>query len=226
MGIISGRATSAAPTYFRPFVNKRTNEGYLDGALFHNNLSCVAYHESKLVWPDVQDCHADILLSIGTSHNSERSTGSLEAIPGRLRRMKRSSDLSIVPEHRDRRINFGAWFKNVSILQALNVMVSRVDNILNSEQIWQNFKNDVLPSSKSVDQHYRYQIIIPGIGQTPPRLDDKGRMESLQTKVIDVLRKKSGYKRKIAKVAHRLVASSFTLRKWKRREKSTEAISA
>src|SRR5271170_5001878 len=72
------RATSAAPGYFKPFVKRDTNEGYLDGAMYHNNPVRVAYHESKLLWPDIQDCQPDILLSLGTGHNGEETTGSAE----------------------------------------------------------------------------------------------------------------------------------------------------
>ena len=65
------RATSAAPTYFKPFVNDRTHRGYLDGAIYHKNPVEVANDERRLIWPDERDLHPDILLSIGTGHFGE-----------------------------------------------------------------------------------------------------------------------------------------------------------
>ncbi|PSN60686.1 FabD/lysophospholipase-like protein [Corynespora cassiicola Philippines] len=66
----SNQATSAASTYFKPFVNSRTKEGYLDRAVFHNNSVWIANYKSKLLWPNSEDFHPDILLLIGTGHHS------------------------------------------------------------------------------------------------------------------------------------------------------------
>jgi hypothetical protein len=92
-------------------------------------------------------------------------------------------------------------------------MVNRVDNLLNSEQIWQDFKRDVNSSSRSVNEYLRYQRINPFLGRPPPRLDDKRQVESLQMTVADVIRKKKYYRKKIARVAHHLIASSFYFEK-------------
>jgi hypothetical protein len=182
--------------------------------LFHNNPVRVAYEESKLIWPDIQDCHPDILLSIGTSHNGQETGGTLDVSPTRrLRRVNRNSDISVIPEHRDRRIGFGSWFRNTSVAQFLNVMVNRMDNILNSEQMWQTFKKDVLSSSKAVNEYLRYIRVNPKLGYAPPRLDDKGKLVALQMRVVDVLRQNKGYKRKISRIAHRLIASTFYFEK-------------
>jgi len=62
-------ATSAAPSYFKPFIHGSTKRTYLDGALYHNNPVRIAEQERKLIWPDVADKHPDILLSVGTSHS-------------------------------------------------------------------------------------------------------------------------------------------------------------
>ena len=59
-------ATSAAPSYFKPFIHEPTEKTYLDGALYHNNPVRLARSEAELLWPDVADAHPDILLSIGT----------------------------------------------------------------------------------------------------------------------------------------------------------------
>ena len=60
-------ATSAAPSFFKPFVAENyPKKRYLDGALYYNNPASVANHERKFLWPDVADNSPDILLSLGT----------------------------------------------------------------------------------------------------------------------------------------------------------------
>ena len=58
-------ATSAAPSYFRPFVSS-TNRTYLDGGLYANNPVAIADDERRAIWPDVAEESPDLLLSIGT----------------------------------------------------------------------------------------------------------------------------------------------------------------
>jgi hypothetical protein len=60
-------ATSAAPSYFKPFEHGPTKRTYLDGAIYHNNPVRLLHRERKLLWPDVADQDPDIFLSIGTS---------------------------------------------------------------------------------------------------------------------------------------------------------------
>ena len=62
-------ATSAAPTFFKPFEHADTHRTYLDGAIYHNNPVRLMNHERKLIWPDVADRAPDLFLSIGTSQN-------------------------------------------------------------------------------------------------------------------------------------------------------------
>ncbi len=62
----SARATSAAPPYFKHFTKNETKNGYIDGALYHNNPVNVAHHERMLIWKDVGNKQPDIFLSIGT----------------------------------------------------------------------------------------------------------------------------------------------------------------
>jgi hypothetical protein len=176
--------------------------------LYHNNPVRVAYNESKLLWPDVQDCQPDILLSIGTGHNGAETNGSAEPYDRRWRRAEITSDIIVTPSPRQRKLGIGEWFKNAEFVQNLNIMVNRVDNILNSEQIWINFKNDTL-SSREESEIRRYQRINPKLGYRPPRLDDKGKLESLEYTVRENLRDNQLYRKKISRIAHRLVASSF-----------------
>lgn len=60
----AARATSAAPTYFAPaLINDKINQNTLvDGGIFANNPSAVAYAEARRRWPDEEI----ILVSVGT----------------------------------------------------------------------------------------------------------------------------------------------------------------
>lgn len=176
--------------------------------MYHNNPVRVAYNESKLLWPDVQDCQPDILLSIGTGHNGAETNGSAEPYDRRRRRAEITSDIIVTPSPRQRKLGIGKWFRNAEFVQNLNIMVNRVDNILNSEQIWLNFKNDTL-SSREESEIRRYQRINPKLGYPPPRLDDKGKLESLEYAVRKSLRDNELYRKKISRISHQLVASSF-----------------
>ncbi|KAF5570497.1 calcium-independent phospholipase a2 [Fusarium phyllophilum] len=60
----AARATSAAPTFFQPFVHPETKRSYVDGALMHNNPVSLAYSEVEKIWPG--SLPPDIILSIGT----------------------------------------------------------------------------------------------------------------------------------------------------------------
>jgi len=73
----AGAATAAATPYFKPFVHPVTEETYLDGAFHNNNPTKVGNRERQLLWPDVQDNHPDVLLSIGTSQHQQALTEKL-----------------------------------------------------------------------------------------------------------------------------------------------------
>ena len=57
----AARATSAAPTYFKPFAHVPSGKIFLDGGLFHNNPIEVALREARLLWPGFADLHPDIV---------------------------------------------------------------------------------------------------------------------------------------------------------------------
>ena len=73
-------ATSAAPSYFKPF--QRCGRTYLDGAINHNNPVVVARREARLLWPDVESQRPDIVLSLGTGQNAEKMEQKLRALGG------------------------------------------------------------------------------------------------------------------------------------------------
>lgn len=73
----AARATSAAPSFFKPFVSCK-GRTYLDGALYYNNPIRVANHERKLIWPDVADSPPDLILSLGTGQNQKKIAQELQ----------------------------------------------------------------------------------------------------------------------------------------------------
>lgn len=178
--------------------------------MYYNNPARIAFLESKLLWRDVEDCHPDILLSVGTSHNGEDTTGSAEP-RNRLQRRARDPDLTPQPEN-VRRQGFGNWLRNNTVVQMVQVMVNRVDNILNSEQLWMEFRTWVL-DARAASESRRYQRINPNLGYRPPRLDEKTQLEGLRATVIDKLRNTNSYRWRIGRIVHRLVASTFYFEK-------------
>ncbi|KAF2758985.1 hypothetical protein EJ05DRAFT_499409 [Pseudovirgaria hyperparasitica] len=203
------RATSAAPTFFRPLVNSRTKEGYLDGAIYHNNPVRIANYESKLLWPDAQDYHPDILLSIGTGHNGQDTGGSIdmtrqESRRYRLRKFAKSHGKAV-----ETKPAAAAW--NMQWMNWLNVLFKRVDNILDSEQIWKGFKQDVQASSSYLD-FGRYQRFNVRVGFRPPKMDEKNEIGRLH----EAVRHKLGltnYQQRLTRTARRLFAGCFYFQK-------------
>jgi hypothetical protein len=65
-------ATSAAPTFFKPFTNPRSGQTYIDGALYYNCPAQIAWHESRLLWPALKNLDPDLLLSLGTGKQEVR----------------------------------------------------------------------------------------------------------------------------------------------------------
>ena len=59
------RATSAAPTYFKPYRFDNVNS-FIDGGVFANNPSMCAYAEAKHMWGDEEPIY---LLSLGTGED-------------------------------------------------------------------------------------------------------------------------------------------------------------
>lgn len=103
-------------------------------------------------------------------------------------------------------------FKTFSLGQTLNTMLNRVDNLLNSEQIWMEFRKEVLQGA-SRDDRGRYQRINPNLGFRPPRLDDKSKLPQVQYAAAHHLESSPLAHQKLARVALRLIASTFYFEK-------------
>ncbi|CAN9421253.1 unnamed protein product [Alternaria alternata] len=179
-------ATSAAPTFFKPFEHVDTHRTYLDGAIYHNNPVRLMNHERKLIWPDVADRAPDLFLSIGTSQN--------KADP-----RVEQPDVTMTDEDRTRRPTFHM------MPQIVTQMRNLMDNILDAEQAWDKFCSDMAPTR---DDALRYVRINPDIERQPPKLDEVKKVGELIRDTRKAL-KTSANRAQIARVTHILVASTF-----------------
>ncbi|CAN9328202.1 unnamed protein product [Alternaria alternata] len=177
-------ATSAAPTFFKPFEHVDTHRTYLDGAIYHNNPVRLMNHERKLIWPDVADRAPDLFLSIGTSQN--------KADP-----RVEQPDVTMTDEDRTRRPTFHM------MPQIVTQMRNLMDNILDAEQAWDKFCSDMAPTR---DDALRYVRINPDIERQPPKLDEVKKVGELIRDTRKAL-KTSANRAQIARVTHILVAS-------------------
>ncbi|KAM7186229.1 hypothetical protein V8F33_011927 [Rhypophila sp. PSN 637] len=91
----AARATSAAQTYFEPYMHKPTSKVYVDGAIVRNNPVRVALEEEKRIWGS--EVRPDIVVSIGSGicveesgdiQQNKRSVGTWKKVlPARVRKM-------------------------------------------------------------------------------------------------------------------------------------------
>ncbi|KAL8777571.1 MAG: hypothetical protein Q9213_007807 [Squamulea squamosa] len=202
----AARATSAAPTYFKSFRSTRNNHGYLDGALYHNNPVRVADLERRLIWPETEDSPPDILLSIGTScndaiHNEVQRNAGLS----RQRKPAMGSRPSSTIISGPRRI-FTRKHKKSQPRKWFNILVNRIENILDTEMRWLTFMSEAGRGDEL--NRLRYHRINPNIREDPPRLDEVKKLPHLRQRMIHVM-KEQGFQNKVGQVARRLVASSF-----------------
>ena len=79
----AARATSAAPTYFKPFCHESSKQTYSDGGLYHNNPIYIADRERKLIWPLQQDEEPDVIVSIGTAYCKKMKVKNSRKMPSR-----------------------------------------------------------------------------------------------------------------------------------------------
>ncbi|KAL5397840.1 hypothetical protein PMIN03_006175 [Paraphaeosphaeria minitans] len=207
----AARATSAAPTFFKPFKNPRTTEGFVDGAIFHNNPVRIANYESKLLWPDVEDRHADVLLSLGTAHYWSDKDPSLHATRSDRRRMHiRRVFGSAKPSIEEKR--------SMPALRAFGEMESwvtifkkRIESVLDAELTWKEFRKEIRGNYSEIAVE-RYIRINPRTKDRTPKMDDKDKIHVLHDEMKKCL-ERSDMQNKIKMIAYRLVASSFYFEK-------------
>ncbi|KAF4448554.1 hypothetical protein F53441_8031 [Fusarium austroafricanum] len=150
----AARATSAAPAFFQPFVHKKTQRSYEDGALVYNNPVSLAFSEVDKIWPE--SLPPDIVLSIGTGLVIEPTTGKVV--------MKRNSTLEglkkLLPGGLRKQIEAG-----LGIIQAS----------MSCHEAWREFKRVSVPEPRVRDNCHRVNV---GLTQRV-EIDDVGKMDVL-----------------------------------------------
>lgn len=188
------RATSAAPSYFKPLSNTRNGKRYLDGAIHYNNPVQVADSERRLIWPETRDSPPDILLSIGTGCNKKIHKQTQHA-PTHQR---------LISDFEDRALVFRKKSANSQIRNYFKLAKDRVESLLDPEIAWLTF---VSTASRARDES-RYWRMNPDIESELPKLDEVEKVVYLREKMRQV-KKGDGFQMQARAIARNLVASCF-----------------
>jgi hypothetical protein len=198
----AGAATAAATPFFKPFVHPFTRETYLDGAFYNNNPVKVGNRERRLIWPDVQDRHPDLLLSIGTLQHQQAVE---EKVSSERFDMQRNIIPSLSPGKVKAKVKHFA-----GMFQLGKAAINKLEDSIHCERQWEQFLDDVERNTAHSGDSRRYIRVNPDIGRTPPRLDDVNEVDSLQLDVSRYLKEPEAMAN-LEDIVLRLVASSFYL---------------
>ena len=152
------RSTSAAPTYFEPFVHPKTKKIYQDGAVIRNNPVKLAYEESHLIW---RRSSTDIIVSLGTGVQIQEN--------GR----PSPSDTFSIPN-----IIFGGLRKKLILSSDM------VQQTLDCEREWNEFLVSHHGDREFLQICHRLNV---GINAKLPKIDGVAKMEGLQTTAHEYL---------------------------------------
>ena len=188
--------------YFKPHASKQNNRSYVDGAVYHNNPVFVADMERRLIWGEAAGSQADIILSLGTSQNSDIADQALS----NSAHFTPPNATSVSAFSRDKSDGVKNQWRKKKLLEKFT---SRIKDITDAERIWRDFVSLSESARKARDQAHRLVRINPDIGIEPPALDAKDKVQELQERVKEVLGKNSAQKDTVEKVSRQLVASSF-----------------
>ena len=207
MLLYQGEGYIGCSTLFQTLQDLRTKESFIDGAVFHNNPVRIANYESKLLWPDVEELHPDVLLSLGTGQHNAGVDGILDATrPDRRRLQIRKVFDQVKPSIREKQamIKLKAF---TEIESWVTIFKRRVESPLDAELTWLEFRKDVVGTSSPIAAE-RYIRINPKTKHRIPKVDDKSQVHILRDEI------RTGFathemRTQVQKTAHRLVASSF-----------------
>ncbi|KAI8626808.1 hypothetical protein F5Y19DRAFT_466119 [Xylariaceae sp. FL1651] len=195
----AARATAAAPLYFKPFIQPKTNIAYTDGGIHYNCPALIADSERTLLWEDTRGMLPDILLSLGTGlHANASKPQSFQLNPHEISEKR----LPKAPTNR------GA-------VSGLRYMARIAHNILDSrtncEEIWHNYHARAVPPSnvyRAEDRRRNMRINVELPGEWP-KLDKVNAVESMESHVAKVVRERDDIRADIQEVADRLISSCF-----------------
>ena len=160
--------------------------------------------ERRLIWPDTEFFPPDILLSIGTSCNSNTRQEARNFLHCRHQKPDSIPSRSAIgsPQHDI----LEKMPKTTRVSKIINFMKTRVENILDTELSWLEFMSDA--SRGDEDARTRYQRINPKLRGDPPKLDDVKMLPHLRGQMQQI-KNHADFQRQIREVARQLVASSF-----------------
>jgi hypothetical protein len=186
-------------------------ESFLDGAVFHNNPVRIANYESKLLWPDAEERHPDILLSIGTGHYEADADRFLATTRSDRRRLQVRKVLNQVkPSMREKR-SIPTLKAFTEVESWITIFKKRVESVLDAELTWKEFQKDVVGTSSPIAAE-RYIRVNPRTKNRTPKMDDKAQIHDLHEEIKSSLHRHD-MQTKIEAITHRLVASSFYFEK-------------
>nr|CDP26839.1 Putative protein of unknown function [Podospora anserina S mat+] len=143
--------TSAAPPYFKPYVQPATGKSFVDGGLHYNCPAWVAHHERQILWKNVQYQQPDVLLSLGTGLGTSKDAVTTQ-----------------VPQPTKK------GFRNL-----VNIILGMVQGQLNSEKAWDDYYAHVAMTDNPEDRA-RY-ISLNVMFDIRPGLDKVDQLDLLET---------------------------------------------
>ncbi|EHK19930.1 uncharacterized protein TRIVIDRAFT_285, partial [Trichoderma virens Gv29-8] len=192
----AARATSAAPPYFKPFIQGETMRAYTDGAIHHHCPVFIADQERRLLWEDVKDWPPDIVLSIGSGFRTAEDSSS----PPETMEIS-TSDGFFNRRPRPRRAVAGLGY----LWRTANKIIEKQ---LDCEEIWRSYSSQ----NKSAGDKMRYGDENRNIrlnvhfANELPALDDVKAMDGMEHLAKLMVQET---RREIQKVAEKLIASCF-----------------
>ncbi|EXK77612.1 hypothetical protein FOQG_17687 [Fusarium oxysporum f. sp. raphani 54005] len=192
----AARATSAAPTLFKPYNHQPTQRTYVDGAIVRNNPVRLAYEEGTRIWKSTKP--PDIILSIGTGILVDKDGLLISRKSSHLGNLK-----TLLPK---------------GIRKKLETGIDMAQATLDCHREWVDFSG---PLRGRLSQNcHRLDI---GLTTKPPALDEVDDMQFLRWKSKSYLQSESGSspnyfqpqypspRAHISVIAHRLLATLFYL---------------
>lgn len=149
------RATTASPTYFKPFFHKGSGNTFVDGGIRYNNPVEIALRESKYLWPHFEKNDPDILLSIGTGFDPDE--GQAPEVAG----------------------SKPAQGIRAFATDILRLVKQNIQDGMNSEKIWKRFSSNFYIDGN--EKKRRYCRLNPEIKDLP-KIDAVDRMGELEKK--------------------------------------------
>ncbi|KAK4194079.1 hypothetical protein QBC40DRAFT_189012, partial [Triangularia verruculosa] len=146
-------ATSAAPRYFKPYIQPATGKSFIDGGLYYNCPALIVHQERQILWKDVRYRQPDIVLSIGTGMGREPEDA-------------QATDRVVPP-------TISSWG------DIINAFLGMVHNQLDTERAWADYYTRVAMTNSDEDRqrHIRLNVQFDGVRPGLDKVDQLGLLE-------------------------------------------------